>query len=523
LKAINYDKRSLGPLLALAAVMLLASVLRFYGLEIQSLRFDELETWRYAIKSPPGILEATGVSGSDPHPPGYYLFIHYWMQLAGDAEWALRLPSAVAGVLSVLVTFLLGRRLYSAREGLIAALLMTVLWTPIYYSQEARAYSFLLLAAALSGYFWFGIVKKLEESERVSPWESAGYVLSAVAACYVHYIGAYLIMLQGLWTVCVFVARPRLLLRPLALYGLILLAYLPWVATLYGRLTSVGGTPSYIDVPGWSQVPGYLKFLFNGAGEEQAAIWPPNNVEPLVLAVVLALYGFLLFRGFYDSPGIGEGLFRRETLLSPSFVLGLWLVVPFAGLFLLSLIWKPVLMFRVMVVALPAAYLLIARAIVLLPFRPAVQNGLALLGAGLLLAQLLFALDYSTEPHTEQAREVTRFLAHNGPPHSLIVYSGALGGDFVYYFERYGIRFKQEPRLELLRRRGQSPREKVALLRRKLKSGDYDYVLYMRVRPLRPKVGFLKPLFRSGELEVVKEKRYVKAEGYVFKVGKDIR
>src|SRR5215212_10691514 len=81
MKAINYDKRSLGPLLALAAVMLLASVLRFYGLEIQSLRFDELETWRYAIKSPPGILEATRVNGSDPHPPGYYLFIHYWMQL----------------------------------------------------------------------------------------------------------------------------------------------------------------------------------------------------------------------------------------------------------------------------------------------------------------------------------------------------------------------------------------------------------------------------------------------------------
>jgi hypothetical protein len=63
----------------------------------------------------------------------------------------------------------------------------------------------------------------------------------------------------------------------------------------------------------------------------------------------------------------------------------------------------------------------------------------------------------------------------------------------------------------------------VALLRRKLKSGDYDYVLYMRVRPLRPRVGFLRPLFRRGELETVKKKRFVKADGYVFKVGKDIR
>ena len=67
------------------------------------------------------------------------------------------------------------------------------------------------------------------------------------------------------------------------------------------------------------------------------------------------------------------------------------------------------------------------------------------------------------------------------------------------------------------------PRERVVLLKRKLKSGDYDYVLYMRVRALRPRVGFLKPLFRSGELELVKEKHFVKAGGYVFKIGKDLR
>jgi mannosyltransferase len=511
-----YKEQSQRTVIFLAAVMCLAAILRFYGLEIQSLRFDELATWRIALMSPPEILEATGLNGSDPHPPGYYLFMHYWIQLAGDSEWALRLPSAVAGVFSVLVTFLLGRRLYSAREGLIAALLMAVLWAPIFYSQEARSYSFLILAAALSGHFWFGIMVKLEGSGKLSPWESAGYVLSAVAACYVHYIGAYLILLQGLWTACVFVARPRLLLRPLALYGLILLAYLPWAAALFWRLTSAGGTPGYIAVPGWSEVPGYLMFLFNGASEERAAIWPPNNVEPLVLAVVLALYGFLLFRGFYGSPGTSGGVFRRETLLSPSFVLGLWLVVPFASIFLVSLVREPVLIFRIMVIALPAAYLLIARAIVLLPLRPLVQNGLALIGVGLLLAQLLFVLDYYTEPHKEQAREVTRFLAHNKSPHALIAYSGALGGNFAYYFERYGIRFQQEPQLQLLGTGG--PRETV-LLRSKLESGDYDYVLYMQVRAFRPAVGFLEPMYRSGELELVKQKHFVRANGYVLKVG----
>ncbi len=240
-RAIKYDERNLGPILVLAAVMLLAGVLRFYGLEIQSLRFDELATWRFASMSPSGILEVTGPSGTDPHPPGYYLFMHYWIQLAGDAEWALRLPSAIAGVLSVPVIFLLGRRLYSAREGLIAALLMAVLWAPVFFSQEARSYSLLALAAALSGYFWFGIMQKLEEEERLPPWECAGYVLSAVAACYLHYFGPYLIALQGVWTVCVFASRPRLLPRSLVLYSLIFLAYLPWLATFFGRLTITKG------------------------------------------------------------------------------------------------------------------------------------------------------------------------------------------------------------------------------------------------------------------------------------------
>ena len=156
----------------------------------------------------------------------------------------------------------------------------------------------------------------------------------------------------------------------------------------------------------------------------------------------------------------------------------------------------------------------------LLPFRPVVQNGLALVGAGLLLAQLLFALDYYTAPHKDQAREVTRFLAHNKSPHALIAYSGAWGRNFAYYFERYGIRFQQEPQLQLLGTGG--PRETV-LLRSKLQSGDYDYVLYMQVRALRPAVGFLEPMYRSGELGLVKQKHFVRANGYVLEVGKDIR
>jgi mannosyltransferase len=273
----------------------------------------------------------------------------------------------------------------------------------------------------------------------------------------------------------------------------------------------------------WSDVPGYLMFLFNGASEEQAAIWPPNPVEPLVLAVVLVLYGYLLFRGLYDSPGIRGGrLLKREMLLSPGLVLGLWLVVPFAGLFLLSLSLKPVLMFRVMVIAFPAAYLLLARGIVRLPVRPVAQNGLALVGAGLLLVQVLFVLDYYTEPHKDQIREVTRFIARNEWPHALIAYSGTNGENFAYYGERYGIDFQQEPQMQLPPAGGAPP---VPALERELNRGDYRYVIYMRARggTEQSGIGFLAPLLRSGDIELIEQKRLLKAKGFVFRVGEDIR
>ncbi len=268
----------------------------------------------------------------------------------------------------------------------------------------------------------------------------------------------------------------------------------------------------------WSHTASYLKFLFNGAGEEQGSLWPLNTVEPFVLAVVLALYGFLLLRGLYDSPGVRRRLFTRETLLLPSLVLGLWLAVPFAGVLVVSLLREPILTFRALVIVLPAAYLLIARAIVRLPFRPVVQNGLVVAGAGLLLAQLLFALDYYTEPHKDQAREVTRFLTHNERPQSLIAYANANGGTFPYYFERYGVDFRHKPRIKLY-----DERRDASLLRSKLESGDHRYVLYMRVRRIHPSTVFLQPLLESGDLELVKQRRFVRAEGYVFKVGEDIR
>src|SRR5918993_5800477 len=113
-------------LLALLAIMFLGAVLRFYGLGFQSLWGGELASWDISTRET--ISQVVGGVRSDDHPPLYFLILRFSQWIFGDSEWALRLPSALAGWLCIPAIYLLGKRLYSEREGIIAALFLAVFW-----------------------------------------------------------------------------------------------------------------------------------------------------------------------------------------------------------------------------------------------------------------------------------------------------------------------------------------------------------------------------------------------------------
>ena len=107
----------------LGAIVLGGSALRFYGLDAQSLWYDELSSWRQSHQETiPDVIEY-GVRPT-PYPPGFPVLLYFVEKYVGETEIALRFSSAVAGVLAVLATFFLARQLYSSREGVLAAGLM---------------------------------------------------------------------------------------------------------------------------------------------------------------------------------------------------------------------------------------------------------------------------------------------------------------------------------------------------------------------------------------------------------------
>ena len=72
------------------------------------------------------------------------------VRVFGTSEFAVRLPSLIAGVALVPAMYWVGKVVFDRRTGWIAAVLATIAPFCVWYSQEARMYSQFMLFAALA-------------------------------------------------------------------------------------------------------------------------------------------------------------------------------------------------------------------------------------------------------------------------------------------------------------------------------------------------------------------------------------
>ncbi len=83
------------------------------------------------------------------HPPLVFWIQHSFISVSGETAWAFRLPSAIFGIASIYLLYLLGKSLYEKKVGLLAALLLAVNSNHVYISriglQESYVIFFILL------------------------------------------------------------------------------------------------------------------------------------------------------------------------------------------------------------------------------------------------------------------------------------------------------------------------------------------------------------------------------------------
>ncbi|HUW04321.1 MAG TPA: glycosyltransferase family 39 protein [Acidimicrobiales bacterium] len=129
--------------------------------------------------------------------------IHSVMEFAlvrvDRAEWWLRLPSALAFVATVPLVHLLTRRLFGARVGALAAVLMALNAFALEYGQQARVYALFMAASTMSTWLF---VRYVQDGGRRG-W--LAWVVSASVLPYLHFFGLLVIGTQMLVS---FVVKP---------------------------------------------------------------------------------------------------------------------------------------------------------------------------------------------------------------------------------------------------------------------------------------------------------------------------
>jgi hypothetical protein len=207
-----------------AGVCLLAALLRSELLGVRSLWFDEGYSLFVARMRWAEILRFLRLN--DAHPPGYYLLLSAWARAFGDGLAVLRLPSFAAGVLSVWLTWVLGRRWAEQEAGLLAGLLAAVNPFQVYASNELRMYmpvQMILLGAA-----W--VLDRAVKEDGLRWWLAYGLLVAASA--YFSYFAAFALAPQAAWVAWVAGRRG---VRGLGVAGAVALAlYAPWLPYLQG-------------------------------------------------------------------------------------------------------------------------------------------------------------------------------------------------------------------------------------------------------------------------------------------------
>ena len=243
-------------LLFLGIILLLAVALRFYKLGAWGFWGDEYITVEKALDVFGG-----GISRLSPS----MLVTHVVLNAFGVSEWNARLVAAIAGIVTVPVLYFLVRRIFDPVVALLASLLLAISPWHLYWSQNARFYTALLLFYTIALLLFY---RGLEEDR---PWFLVFSLLFFSLALYERLIAAFLGVTLFAYVVLLKLLRyespPGLRVRNLAIFfgpglvGAILLAIVTpsirdpsrWISSFgfvnNNPLWIIGGVVFYMGIP----------------------------------------------------------------------------------------------------------------------------------------------------------------------------------------------------------------------------------------------------------------------------------
>ncbi len=270
----------------------------------------------------------------------YDLLLHYWIELFGDTLRSMRGFSAAIDTVSILLLFLLVRRIYRAFDeqssstgelaGGFAALLFAINAGIVESARTARMYSLMIAAALLQMLFFVRTQRQGRVSDAVL---TAFFLALAIAA---NFTAGFLLIGEALWLVYLLIVRrtrvPAAAARTFApaislLCGLGLL--FPWRRAATSLLRVQMRSRDF----GWIPYQPPLRWFYD--------VLRASTNNALIFALLLALAAFALWRH------------RSKASLVPMFMATM-MVGPLTGVALATLFGVPMMVDRYVLIAVVA-------------------------------------------------------------------------------------------------------------------------------------------------------------------------
>ncbi|MBL7196792.1 MAG: glycosyltransferase family 39 protein [Candidatus Omnitrophica bacterium] len=304
----------------LLLIILLGVFLRIYALDRETFTGDEMLTASFSKSS---ICEICTNRLKAGHLPSYFIIIYYWMRLFGNDEFSLRFSSVIFGTASIYILFLVIKHLFDEKIALVGSFLFSVSSASIYYSQDARMYSLVVLFVLLSVLF---LLKALNRNRNIY------WLLYTIFTLFVLSLSASsipVILFELLFVILTWRRYKDSVRKFIISLFLIAFFYLPLILVL---IRSKGP-----DVLSWIPPPNLFSIVETFRLFGFKFIIPPLFRSKDPLNFLLGGFG-LIFLGLLSIIGAFSVRKEKDRLI----LLLLWLAIPIFTLLVLSFLWTPV-------------------------------------------------------------------------------------------------------------------------------------------------------------------------------------
>jgi len=329
---INTDKSKLYEYLLLILIVLVGAVLRFWDYYHMPFMHDELSALSRLQFDNFSNLIREGVMLGDTHPAGVQVFLYYWTAIVGISEPMVKLPFIISGILSIGISYLIGKLWFDETTGLLTAAYISSLQFFVMYSQIARPYVSGLLITLLMVYMWSLYFFKNRKLIYLIL-----YTLFAAMASYNHHFSllfAAIVGISGLFLV------KKKDVVPYAIAGVaIFMLYIPHLHIFFSQLGQggIGGEGGWLAKPDATFFLQFLNYIFQFSWY----VW------------------FILLSGLIYVNVVSKKREASVFAVKKRWLLFVWFVLPIIIGFGYSVLRNPIIQYSMLIFSTPYLFILL--------------------------------------------------------------------------------------------------------------------------------------------------------------------